>query len=210
MEGPSADPGINYRAIQEIFCRADASAKTLRVMLKMACLEFYNDTALDLLGADSNGTATKVCRGQWSRACVCVPLASSSQSTTQHHHVHSLALWRFVRAQTVAHLLTACTGSLWRVQTRCSTSCGAAKLFAQSGPQTPTNAAQGHTGMYVCMCCNHAILFDNKRHCLAHFGSVVCLDLSTKNILTGLRTNAKVNLVDLAGSERLSKSNAVR
>lgn len=205
MEGPSADPGINYRAIQEIFSRADASAKTLRVMLKMACLEFYNDTALDLLGADSSGTATKVCRGHCSRACVCVPLASSSQSTTQHH-VHSLALWRFAQAQTVAHLLTACTGSLWRVQTRCSTSCGAAKLFAQSGPQMPTSAAQGHTGMYVCMCCNHAILLLTR---VIAFVSVVCLDLSTKNILTGLRTNAKVNLVDLAGSERLSKSNAV-
>ena len=48
MQGPVADPGVNQRALQELFAATPGNAD-----ISVAMLEIYNEDVRDLLAADS-------------------------------------------------------------------------------------------------------------------------------------------------------------
>lgn len=48
MQGPAADPGVNQRALQELFAATSGNAD-----ISVAMLEIYNEDVRDLLAADS-------------------------------------------------------------------------------------------------------------------------------------------------------------
>jgi hypothetical protein len=54
MEGSDADPGLDLRALKDLFriCDERSSAKTFNFSLKMSVFEIYNETVRDLLVGD--------------------------------------------------------------------------------------------------------------------------------------------------------------
>ena len=52
MEGPRADPGINQRALQELFRETSDRSNEWDYTISVSCIEIYNESIRDLLGSN--------------------------------------------------------------------------------------------------------------------------------------------------------------
>mmetsp|Transcript_10409 Transcript_10409/g.18853 ORF Transcript_10409/g.18853 Transcript_10409/m.18853 type:complete len:328 (-) Transcript_10409:215-1198(-) len=62
MEGPPSDPGVNTRALQELFSLAAARRDDFQISIATSVLEIYNEDVKDLLSGDK---ASLTVRAQW-------------------------------------------------------------------------------------------------------------------------------------------------
>jgi kinesin family member C2/C3 len=63
MSGPTESPGINTRALQELFQRKSERAKEFQDDLTVSVMEIYNEQIRDLLAADAANTNLQVRQG---------------------------------------------------------------------------------------------------------------------------------------------------
>lgn len=60
MQGPPTDPGINSRALSELFCVAQERAADVTYQFTASILEIYNENIFDLLSDAPRETAAKL------------------------------------------------------------------------------------------------------------------------------------------------------
>ncbi|KHJ77710.1 kinesin motor domain protein, partial [Oesophagostomum dentatum] len=60
MEGPETDPGINQRAIMQLFEAADGRNKDIDYEISISMMEIYNEKIRDLLGTTSSPLAIRL------------------------------------------------------------------------------------------------------------------------------------------------------
>ncbi|GLE00981.1 hypothetical protein PINS_up009778 [Pythium insidiosum] len=63
MSGPAENPGINTRALQELFQRKVERAKEFQDEITVSIMEIYNEQIRDLLAADASNTNLQVRQG---------------------------------------------------------------------------------------------------------------------------------------------------
>ncbi|GMT14417.1 hypothetical protein PFISCL1PPCAC_5714, partial [Pristionchus fissidentatus] len=62
MEGPSSDPGINQRAILQLFESAQERGRDIEYTIKLSMIEIYNDKIRDLLSPSSSSSSSLLLR----------------------------------------------------------------------------------------------------------------------------------------------------
>lgn len=76
LQGTPEAPGINTRALRELFTLAEARKDTLAMSVQASILEIYNDTILDLLSESPRATADKLEIKELGCAAACSSVAT--------------------------------------------------------------------------------------------------------------------------------------